>query len=358
MPGSILKAPQFIAFLLRGLCVIVVAMAVATETAASEKEFNVGFSRLSTPDPMGGDMPYALWYPTDVPDGTVNIGATEFPSTQDAEAAAGPFGLVILSHGSGGSPLGHRDTAIALARAGFIAAAPMHPRNNFRDDIGSHPRIVLDGRPRQLSAVIDALLADPAWSGRIDRRRIGAFGFSAGGYTVLAALGPERDYTLIIDHCKRHGGQDPYCGVVSWRIQGRAEAYAKPVDRTHDARLCAAVIADPFATPFSDAALKAMPPAKLLFYVPEEENVLKAAFHGSRVFRVLKQRDDFPEPREIVVPKANHFSFLAPIPEAIAKRVPRIAYDQPGFDRAAFHDQMNRTIVTFFKQALADCPKN
>lgn len=353
MSGSRFKAPLIPLLLLCSLCVTVNAVVAG----ASEREFSVGFARLSTSDPMGGEMPYALWYPTKVPDGMVKLGAIEFPGTRDAEPAAGPFGLVILSHGSGGSPLGHWDTAVALVRAGFIAAAPMHPRNNFRDDIGSHKRIVLDGRPLQLSAVIDALLADQAWSGRIDERRIAAFGFSAGGYTVLAALGPERDYTRIIDHCKRHGEQDPYCRVINWRGSGRAEAYAKPVSPTHEDRLCAGVIADPFATPFSDAALNAIPPAKLLFYVPEMENVLKAEFHGSRVFRLLKQRDDFPEPKEIVVPGANHFSFLAPVPEAIAERVPRIAFDQPGFDRAAFHDEMNRTIVTFLKQALADCVK-
>ena len=31
----------------------------------------------------------------------------------------------------GGSDLGHRDTAIALARAGYVAAALLHPRNNY-----------------------------------------------------------------------------------------------------------------------------------------------------------------------------------------------------------------------------------
>ena len=88
-----------------------------------------------------------------------------------------------------GADLGHWDTAVALAQAGFIAAAPLHPRNNFRDGIGDDQRIVLDGRPRQFSAVIDALLAQQAWSSLIDTKKIAAFGFSAGGYTVLAALG-------------------------------------------------------------------------------------------------------------------------------------------------------------------------
>ncbi|MEE8500352.1 MAG: hypothetical protein V3S27_07230, partial [Kiloniellales bacterium] len=133
-------------------------MPINLNAKASEREFGVGYSGLSTADPMGGQMQVSLWYPTKVPNSVVKSGLFEFPGTRDAEPATGPFGLVILSHGSGGSDLGHRDTAIALAQAGFIAAAPLHPRNNFRDDIGDDRRIVLDGRPRQFSAVIDALL--------------------------------------------------------------------------------------------------------------------------------------------------------------------------------------------------------
>ena len=351
--------------LLRLLCSLYVAaivMFASMGANASEPEFGVGFSRLSTADPMGGQMQYSLWYPTEVANSVVRLGPFEFPGTWNAEPAAGPFGLVVLSHGSGGSDLGHRDTAIALAKAGFIAAAPLHPRNNFRDDIGDDQRVVLDGRPRQLSAVIDALLTQQAWSTRIDSKEIAAFGFSAGGYTVLAALGAEPEHSRTLDHCERHAEDDPYCRIINAldgeRGAARARAYAEPTQRTHDSRLCAAVIADPFAAPFSDATLRALPPARLLFFRPEVEDVLKAEFHVSRVVRLLKQRDDFPDPREIVVLGAGHFSFLAPFPEIVAQSIPRIASDAEGFDRAAFHEFMNNTIVTFFKESLSNCAEN
>ena len=332
---------------------------------ASEREFGVGFSRLSTADPMGGQMQYSLWYPTEAPNGVVRIDQFEFPGTRDAEPAAGHFGLVILSHGSGGFDLAHRDTAIALAKAGFIAAAPLHPRNNFRDDIGDDRRVVLDGRPRQLSAVIDALLAQPAWSSRIDSKKIAAFGFSAGGYTVLAALGAEPEFSRILDHCERHAEEDPYCNIVGLSdvaaCKAREKEFAGPPQNYYDGRLCAAVIADPLAVPFSDATLRALPPAELLFFRPQVENVLKAEFHVSRVVRILKQRDDFPDPQVILLPKAHHLSFLAPIPESLGKSLAGPA----GFDSAAFHEEMNRrtalheemnrTIVTFFRQAFSDC---
>ncbi len=359
MLGSNFTVSQTLPSFLCSLCVMALVMTITKDANASERIFSVGYSRLSTADPMGGQMQYSLWYPTEVSDGVVRVGPFEFPGTWDAEPATGQFGLVILSHGSGGSDLGHWDTAIALAKAGFIAAAPLHPRNNFHDDIHDDQRIVLDGRPLQLSAVIDALLAQGAWSSRIDSKKIAAFGFSAGGYTVLAALGAEREYSRTLDHCERHAEEDPYCRIINGAGRAaRARAYADPAQRAFDGRLCAAVIVDPFTAPFSDAALEALPPAKLLFFRPELENKLKAEFHVSRVIRLLKQRDDFPDPQEIVVPKANHYSFIAPIPEVVAQSIPEIASDPEGFDRAAFHDVMNSTIVTFFKQALSDCVEN
>ena len=344
------------------LYAMAVVMFVSMDANASEREFDVGFSRLSTADPMGGQMQYSLWYPTRVPNSVVRLGPFEFPGTHDAEPAAGQLGLVVLSHGTGGSDLGHRDTAVALAKAGFIAAAPLHPRDNFRDASDPPQRVVLEGRPRQFSAIIDALLKHPKWSTRIDVEKIGAFGFSLGGYTVLAVLGAQPKLSEIINHCGHHFNDDPFCKIVGLLDEAvrkaRAKEYAGPPQGFHDERVCTAVIADPFAVLFSDATLKTIPPVRLLFYRPENETVLNARFHVSRVIRQLKQRGDFPDPQEIVVPKANHYSFLAPFPEVVAQSLPEIASDPEGFDRAAFHDVMNSTIVTFFKQTLSGCVEN
>ena len=93
----------------------------------------VGFSRIVTSDPMGGEMMVSLWYPTDQASGTVRVGPFTFQATRDAEPANGRRGLVVISHGTAGSDLGHRNIAMALAEAGFIAAAPLHPRDNYED---------------------------------------------------------------------------------------------------------------------------------------------------------------------------------------------------------------------------------
>ena len=65
---------QILLLLLCRLCAIAVVMLISTDADASEREFGVGFSRLSTADPMGGEMQYSLWYPTTVPNGVVIYG--------------------------------------------------------------------------------------------------------------------------------------------------------------------------------------------------------------------------------------------------------------------------------------------
>ena len=157
-------------------------------------------------------MRVSLWYPANQVSGIVRVGSFTFQATRDAEPAKGRRGLVVISHGTAGSDLGHRNLARALADRGFIVAAPLHPRDNYEDSSDVGRRIVMEGRPRQITATVDALLAIPKWRERIDTRRIGAFGFSLGGYTVLAILGAKPDMSNIIDHCVTTP-EDPFCDI-------------------------------------------------------------------------------------------------------------------------------------------------
>ena len=64
-------------------------------------------------------------------------------------------------------------------------------------------------------------------------------------------------------------------------------------------------------------------------------------------------RDALPTPKDVHnVRGAGHFAFLAPCSEALARAVPRICEDAPGFDRAAFHVEFDRLVVTFFSAKL------
>jgi len=43
-----------------------------------------------------------------------------------------------------------------------------------------------------------------------------------------------------------------------------------------------------------------------------------------------------------------------PPPPALAKAVPEICTDAPGFDRAAFHKEFNAAVLAFFRTQLGN----
>lgn len=51
---------------------------------------------------------------------------------------------------------------------------------------------------------------------------------------------------------------------------------------------------------------------------------------------------------------AEHFAFLAPCPPEMAKRVPEICSDPPGFGRQVFHEELNSTVLAFFRKNLTN----
>jgi predicted dienelactone hydrolase len=129
--------------------------------------------------------------------------------------------LILLSHGTGGSELGHSTLAQALAQSGYLVAALRHPGDNWQDTAlrdGPGAERYFVQRPQQVSHVIDALLQDPLWKDRIARDscgpRVGALGHSAGGYTVLALAGGVPQWSRLSAHCSTQAAQDPiFCSM-------------------------------------------------------------------------------------------------------------------------------------------------
>lgn len=343
----------------KSLPAAIFAVIISALWIAPARAGEVGFSRLTVSDPMGGEMLVSIWYPTQEPSGHIQLGPYTFEAARDAEPLSGRHGLVVISHGTEGSDLGHRNVALAMARRGLIVAAPLHPRDNYKDRSGVGQRVVMEGRPRQISAVIDALMAHQDWGGRISPGRIGAFGFSLGGYTVLAALGAQPDMVRIAEHCEGPT-TDPFCTVVGPR-EGSLRQHIEqefPTEMTGltDIRLCAASIADPVAIPFSDAALTDISARHVQIWRPEDQNVLSAKAHASRVVAQLNMRSGAEITPENIVEGAQHYSFLAPFPRSLKEVLPsELTRDATGFDRASFQKRFADEVADFLFQSLEAC---
>ena len=124
----------------------------------------------------------------------------------------GTYPLILLSHGSGGDPSNHIWLINSLVENGYLVAAPTHPLNNTRDnsDIGV---ISVWERPADLSLMLDTLLGKSVWSSHIDPDRIGAAGFSSGGYSVISLGGALYDWEMFKEYCNGES-KGPDCSLA------------------------------------------------------------------------------------------------------------------------------------------------
>ncbi|RZJ97939.1 MAG: dienelactone hydrolase [Brevundimonas sp.] len=268
-----------------------------------------------------------------VPDGETPV---EIGVWSPATPSATPRPLVVISHGNGGDYRGHEDTARALAAAGFVVASLTHTGDNWRDQSGATD---VARRPRQLSLLIETIVA----GGGIDPERIGAFGFSAGGFTVLTAAGGEPDLSRVADHCRAHPAFYD-CRLIA---SAGLPASGAPTVWTHDLRIRAVVVAAPaLGFTFAPDGLKGVTQPVQLWQA-EDDRVLPSPAYVEPV------REALPTPPEFhFVPGAGHFDFLPPCRPEVLASAPMICVSAPDFDRAAFHERFNAEVVRFFRQTL------
>ena len=302
-----------------------------------------GYERLQAADGSEKPLEVALWYPTDAPAEKVDLGPFTLDIAPGGAVAGKGLPLVVISHGNGGSSLGHHDTAVALARAGFVVAAVTHTGDNHADQ--SKEASMME-RPRHISRVIDHLLTEWRERDRIDPARIGVFGFSSGGFTVLTVVGGASDLGRVGPHCKLHPSHYA-CQVIARRPNDAAAAGASGVQSGRDARVRAAVVVAPalgFAFTKESLAAVAVP---IQLWRAEDDAVLPHPWYAEAVRAGLPKAVDYRE-----VPKAGHFDFLAPCTPRFAAMAPPLCSSQPGFDRLAFHREFNSAVVAFFQRSL------
>jgi predicted dienelactone hydrolase len=308
---------------------------------ATVPALSAGFVTVAVPDPDGPALEVGIWYPSDAPAAPQRLGLFTQTVAAGGDVAGRGLPLIVFSHGTGGSFEGHYDTALALAEAGFVAAAVTHTGDNYRDQSG-FTRV--ENRPRHVKAVIDYMLGSWRQREQLDPARIGIFGFSAGGFTALVAIGGVPDLS----------GRQSYCAAYpdEWgcrRVRATGQAVSAPPASAfvHDSRIAAAVIAAPaLGHAFTPGGLAGIT-VPIQLWRGDSDELLPHPRHAQNVYDGLPQKPDYR-----VVPNAGHFAFLAPCTPAFANVAPEACRDPAGFDRAAFHREFNTAVVAFFKAKL------
>lgn len=322
--------------------VLVLVLAVVLVAGARRGENPVGqqVARVETPD---GPVAVAIWYPT-----TARAWPTTLIGTQLLEVAKdGPvkgdgLPLVVMSHGNSGSAFGHTDLALALASAGYVVMAPTHAGDNFADTSRQGSPALFSQRAAQLRATVDFALDGWKDGKHIDATRIGAFGFSAGGFAVLTLAGGRPDLAAIPTHCQQ--SPEFICDVLRATGSPLVDGPDGAGEFLPEPRLRAAVVAAPgLGFTFANGGLAdvAIP---VQVWSGEKDEAVPYETNAAVVERELAGRAEAHR-----VAGAGHLSFLPPCgligPPALCR-------DGEGFDRAAAHEAMNASVLAFFEQAM------
>jgi len=292
----------------------------------------------------------------------------------DAPPAPGQRPLIILSHGTGGNPLPDHDLAATLVRAGFVVAQLTHAGDNHLDTSRAGPESFRQ-RPLEATQALDALAADPAWSGRLNLSRVGVHGMSAGGVTALSLAGGQWRLLNLLTHCAAHLEADPgFClngtqtpaqqaeRAASYRRAARAPERWLPAELTAlhggrnspdadprpDPRIASVTAAVPVAAIYSPESLaRIRVPVGLVTATHDE--VLLPRFHSQHVLNhctACTQLAELP---------GGHFDVLAPWPESVAREAAALQVRggglTPGFD-PALRQAAHAKIAEFHRQHL------
>src|SRR5690606_12229447 len=158
-------------------------------TAAPSQAHEVGQREVKFNNALTGrNLEVGIWYPAATGGTTSLVGDNEVfkgaPAAINALPEKGSFPLIVMSHGSGGRFQGMAWLASELARAGYIVAAPNHPGTTSGDSTPQDTPKIWQ-RTGDLSAVIDTMTTDPAWSDIVDKNKISVLGFSLGGTAAM-----------------------------------------------------------------------------------------------------------------------------------------------------------------------------
>jgi predicted dienelactone hydrolase len=345
------------------LLVLAVALIVYSPARAQSNPAQdspaLGFKQLA--QPTGATM--TVFYPSSGAELAVKQGPFNLSWVANGPHVTGNKRLIVISHGSDGSPWVHVDLARALIARGFTVAIPLHQGDNYLDPSEPGP-VSWRKRPQEVSTAIDLVAKDTELAGRLSLDSVGVFGGSAGGHTALSLAGGAWSDRRFKEHCDNNIEQDfSSCvgfftllhgnsldrlkiwaahRVINWRFSDRT------LHHYNDPRITAVISMVPFAADFVPNSL-ARPKAHLGLVIARQDINQVPRFHVERILSACTPNC------EVVMdlPDGGHGAMLSPMPPLPPGSVgERLLADPPSFDRKRTISELNARIADFFERHL------
>ena len=355
------------------LLILVVSLLAASCGDAPNREQPVGRLHLALSDndrtSWSGDGPRPLaatvWYPasSDHPEQPWRAGVFRFGysalNAPFVDTARRP--LIVLSHGTGGSAAQLSWLAERLVVGGYIVAAVNHHGNTAVEPQQWPAAFVLPSeRSRDLTVLIDQLLEHSAVGTHIDPKRIGAAGFSLGGYSALGLAGIQLpSFSAWEQRCNARP-ESSACQLPPeaeferadiGRMKSSDPAFQAALQRSgqsiEDHRIGAVYAIAPALISLmreTDLPGDVEPAIKVVLAKDDEQISL------SQTKQFLEA--SLPQSEIRTIDKATHYIFLAPCSIRGKLFLRALCSNARGVDRREVHAEVGRDAVAFFDSAL------
>jgi predicted dienelactone hydrolase len=305
-----------------------------------------------------------IWYPAaaDAQEAPMLIGPPDAPLFQAGHAAQDApivnthqqYPLILISHGTGAVALQLGWLASVLAAQGYIVAGVNHHGNTAAEPYTVEGFTRVWERPRDLSVLLDCLLNDEVFGPRIDRERVGAAGFSLGGYTALALAGVRLDFQCLLDAYNSSGRslesfappEFPDSAALIALIQKLTREDAHRQLYSDDRVKVAFAIAPALGEALADASLANIP---VKIVVGAGDTNTPPALNAQRYADEIAAAD-----LTILDGEVGHYTFLAEGTAHGRELLPHLCLDHPNVDRAAVHKQVAELAVAFLNTKLTE----
>lgn len=360
MVGKTMNRLSSFNLLYKFLVFLVPCLVIAFGSFAGATEIKVGMRELPATSSHGS---IAVFYPTQQPEKDVTRDALTLRLSPDASIARGNGHLILISHGSAANPWVSADLARALVLAGFVVAIPEHKGDNTRDFSKAGPDSWKQ-RPIEISKALDAIAQDAEFGRVVDSRRVGIYGGSAGGHTVLTLAGGQWSPARFAAHCQANIKDDfAACAGFTTRLSGgwldgpKQWLIQKVLNYRFsdsqlvgykDPRIAAAVAEVPYVADFDTATLR-QPRMPLGVVLAGKDTMLNPRFHGNALRALCIECEVLAD-----LPLAGHGVMLSPMPPLgpDGSHLKELLGDPPGFDRSVVVPEVHRKIASFFVKHL------
>lgn len=259
--------------------------------------------------------------------------------------------LILLSHGTGGGRLTLEWLAQALANSGCIVAAVDHYGNTYEYKIPLE-FVKPWERPLDISFALTSLLNNAEVGPLIDQQKIGAIGFSFGGYTMIALAGAKLDFDQARNYYKTTGRKEleipEFPGLVKLLDDSTLIADSKHVPALKDKRIRAFFSISP-ALGFGFIRKDQVADIQgALYIVGSQSDSIAPVKTNARHYHQLISKSIYTE----LAGKVGHYVMLGEAIDAVKKEAPIYFTDDSSVNRHAIHLQVDSLAVGFFRTAL------